>query len=66
LKKIFELIETYLAPKKIQRLGKPGIKPRPLKVILPTMHDVFKILGNFHKLRNDSTFKDVRCASDKT
>jgi len=53
-------------PISISRLGKPNNKARPLKVMLKTTLDVFKILGASRQIRADQAFSTIRISSDKT
>lgn len=51
---------------RLSRLGKSSIKPRPLKVELPSSHIVFDILKYKHKLRSHNTFSLIRISTDRT
>jgi hypothetical protein len=55
-----------IKPVIVQRLGKPNNNCRPIKVLLPSISDVYKILGSTRKLKSDQTFNDVKITSDKT
>jgi len=55
-----------IKPVIVQRLGKPNINCRPIKVTLPSISDVYKILGSTRKLKTDHTFSDIKITSDKT
>lgn len=48
--------------RKVLRVGKLGVKPRPLKLILSSREDVFRCLKNKKKLQNS----DLRINSDLT
>jgi len=39
-----------IKPVTVQRLGKPNNNCRPIKVLLPSISDVYKILGSARKL----------------
>lgn len=55
-----------IKPVIVQRLGKPNVNCRPIKVTLPSISDVYKILGSTRKLKFDHTFSDIKITSDKT
>lgn len=50
----------------LQRLGKPSNKGRPIKVTLPSISDVYKVLGSARQLKSIQTFNEVKITSDKT
>lgn len=64
--RIFDKLGTDIKPIKINRLGKPNNKTRPLKIELQTASDVFKILGLSHLLKTDQIFNDIKITSDKS
>jgi hypothetical protein len=64
--RIFDKLGTDIQPIKINRLGKPNNKSRPLKVELQTASDVFKILGLSRLLKADQIFNEIKITSDKS
>lgn len=64
--RIFDKLGTDIKPIKINRLGKPNNKSRPLKIELQTASDVFKILGLSRLLKSDQIFNDIKITSDKS
>jgi hypothetical protein len=50
----------------VYRLDKPTNKSRPLRIVLPTLSEVFEILKVKRKLLNNTTFASVRISTDRT
>lgn len=55
-----------IKPVTVQCLGKPNNNYRPMKVMVPSISDVYKILGSTRKLKSDQTFNNIKITSDKT
>lgn len=65
-KEILSAMDLDYNPVKVVRLGRKSDKPRPLKIVLPEINDVFSVLKNKKKLQSHSTFNSIRISSDKT
>lgn len=64
--RIFEKIGIDIRPITLHRLGKLGDKIRPIKIMLQSASEVFKILSLSRLLKNDQIFNEVRITSDRT
>jgi len=63
---LLNVLNLNISPVRHSCLGKPSMKPRPIKVELPSSHAVFDILKFKHKLRSHNTFNLVRISTDRT
>lgn len=66
---ILNFLELETKPISIVRVGNPSSNPtrhRPLKLRYSDHEDIFKLFGCQKKLRLNSTWKDLRFASDRT
>lgn len=70
ISKLFEEIGTNLSKFTCSRLGisyKTKLdKPRPIKVTLPNITDVYFVCRSQSKLRNSLTWANIRISSDRT
>lgn len=63
---IFNKLGTDIKPVKVHCLGQPSNKCRPLKIMLHTVTDVFKILGSSLLLKSDQIFNEFKITKDET
>lgn len=66
---VLKYLDLKTSPTQIFRLGKlssDSTKPRPLKLCFSNQQDVFDIFSSQHKLKSNSSWKDIRFSSDRT
>lgn len=63
---IFNNIGVSIKPLAVHRLGKLSSKPRPIRIVLPSLSDVFHNLKVKRQLLNVGKFKYIRVSSDRT
>ena len=63
-----EVNTSELNTERVKRIGqkKPDSKPRPVKVILDSTEDKFKLLRSARKLKDSECFKKIGLSFDKT
>jgi len=65
VKSVLDTLSPNLGTAALTRLGRKSDKPRPIKVTLLEVHDIFSVLKNKHKLRT-SNFNSFRITPDRT
>lgn len=69
IKDVLKYLDLKTSPTQIFRLGKlssDSTKPRPLKLCFSNQQPVFDIFSSQHKLKSNSSWKDIRFSSDRT
>ena len=59
-------VKLTIDPSKVQRIGKKGTKPRPVKVVLDSVETKMQFIRNSKKLKDHDTFSKVGLSFDKT
>jgi len=65
VKSVLDTLSPNLGTAALARLGRKSVKPRPIKVTLLEVYDVFTVLKNKQKLRS-SNFNSFRITPDRT